>query len=62
MENKVSGEVCVAIAMALYLVQKGPGVHDVESNVLTFNTQAYTGSPWSSKILTLRQTPIVNKK
>ena len=62
MEKKVSGEVYVAIAIALYLCERGDGVHDVESAVLTINKQAYTSSPWSSKTLTLRETPIVNKK
>lgn len=62
MENKVSGEMCVAIATALYLIQKGPGVHDTENAVLTINRQAHASSPWASKVLTLRQTPIVNGK
>lgn len=55
--NKVAeakGDVLAAIAMALHEYQ-GNNVHDVESNVLTFNSN--TCSTWSSKILTLREMP-----
>ncbi len=60
MEKKISGEVYVAIAMALCLCQQDEGPHDVESAVLTFNRKA-TDTPWGSKILTLRQIPTVKK-
>ena len=62
MEKKVSGEVCVAIAMALALCRREDGgPHDVETTALTINRQAYANTPWSSKILTLRQIPVVKK-
>lgn len=52
--TEIKGEVLAAIAMALHEYQ-GNNVHDVESNILTFNSN--TCSTWSSKILTLRETP-----
>lgn len=54
--GKTSGEVFAAIAMALHEMQND--VHDVEDTVLTISKVKRTYSPWSSKIYTLRQTPI----
>jgi Na+-transporting methylmalonyl-CoA/oxaloacetate decarboxylase gamma subunit len=54
-EINVSGEVNVAIAMALHLYYEE--VHDLETSVLTINRISRTYSPWSSKIYGLRQYP-----
>lgn len=51
-----SGEVYAAIAMALHDMQND--VHDIESNVLTIKRERGSYSPWSSKVNTLRETPI----
>lgn len=60
MEKKISGEVYVAIATALFLCQrKDDGPHDVENTTLTIKSNV--GSAWSSKVLTLRQIPTVKK-
>jgi hypothetical protein len=53
--DKVSGEVAAAIAMALY--QLNEEVHDLEHGVLTFGNAGRLYSPWSSKIYGLRQAP-----
>lgn len=57
--GKTSGEVYAAIAMALHEMQND--VHDVEDTVLTISKVKRTYSPWSSKIYTLRETPIRKK-
>lgn len=49
------GEVYAAIAMALHEMQND--VHDVEKTVMTITKTRQSYSPWSSKILTLRQIP-----
>ncbi len=54
--GKTSGEVYAAIAMALHEIQND--IHDIEETVLTISKVKRTYSPWSSKIHTLRQTPI----
>ena len=54
--GRTSSEVFAAIAMALHEMQND--VHDVEETVLTISKVKRTYSPWSSKIYTLRQTPI----
>jgi hypothetical protein len=54
-EDKISGEVNAAIAMALYMYQND--LHDYENAVLTMQRVSRTYSPWSSKIYTLRKSP-----
>jgi len=54
----MSGEVNAAIAMTLHLYQSE--LHDYENTVLTIQKVSRTYSPWSSKIYTLRKTPIKN--
>ncbi|MDR2147835.1 MAG: OadG family protein [Tannerella sp.] len=48
-------EVFAAIAMALY--ESEEEVHDLESNILTFNNLE-SPSPWSSKVLEMREVPV----
>jgi len=57
-ENQTPGEVFAAIAMALH--EEMEDVHDVEETVITLNMedQQQTSSPWSSKTLLMRHTPI----
>ena len=50
-----SGEEIAAIAMALY---EHLNTHDIEETILTINKVKRTYSPWSSKIYTLRETPM----
>ena len=52
--GKASDEIA-AIAMALH--EHFNDTHDIENMVLTFKRVNYAGSPWSSKVLTLRQNP-----
>ena len=54
-ENKISGEVNAAIAMALYLYSSE--IHDQENPVITMIRVSRTYSPWSSKIYGLRKLP-----
>jgi hypothetical protein len=49
------GEVCVAIAMALYMYSSE--LHDQENPVITMIRTSKTYSPWSSKIYSLRRIP-----
>lgn len=53
--GELSGEVLVAIGMALYELNED--AHDIESTVLTINKVQRTYSPWSSKIYGLRELP-----
>ncbi|MDD2293269.1 MAG: OadG family transporter subunit [Bacteroidales bacterium] len=57
----IAGETYAAIAMALHLYNEQNSSHDEESLVVTMAHTDRSYSPWSSKIYTLRQTPIVNK-
>ncbi|GHT79156.1 hypothetical protein AGMMS50262_22540 [Bacteroidia bacterium] len=50
-----SGDVYAAIAMAIY---EATELHDEENTILTIKNTARNYSPWSSKIYTLRETPI----
>ena len=54
--GEAPGEIFAAIAMAMYEMQSD--VHDVEDTVLTFTRVKRSYSPWSSKIYTLRETPL----
>ena len=53
------GEIYAAIAIALHLYQSD--IHDLENMVITIDREDKIYSPWSSKIHTLRQTPVINK-
>lgn len=55
--SEISGEVCAAIALALYQYEND--LHDHEDTVLTIEETQRRYSPWSSKIYTLRQVPQV---
>jgi Na+-transporting methylmalonyl-CoA/oxaloacetate decarboxylase gamma subunit len=57
-ENQTPGEVFAAIAMALH--EEMEDVHDVEEMVITMNMedQQPAASPWGSKSLMMRHTPI----
>ena len=46
----------IIIAMAMHEMQSD--VHDVEDTVLTITRVKRSYSPWSSKIYTLRETPL----
>ncbi|MDR1764448.1 MAG: OadG family protein [Dysgonamonadaceae bacterium] len=50
-----SGEVIAAISMAIY---EATELHDEEHTILTIKKSASSYSPWSSKIYTLRHTPV----
>lgn len=53
--GELSGEILVAIGMALYELDED--VHDIENTVLTIQKVKRTYSPWSSKIYGLREIP-----
>ncbi len=53
--GELSGEILVAIGMALYELDED--VHDIENTVLTIQKVKRTYSPWSSKIYGLRELP-----
>lgn len=53
--GELSGEVLVAIGMALYELNED--AHDIENTVLTIQKVKRTYSPWSSKIYGLRELP-----
>lgn len=59
--SNVDEEIVAAIAAAVYLYQNGQsvdsGIHDVESNILTFNQDLLRNSPWGARNLTLKQDP-----
>jgi len=50
-----SGEIYAAIAMAIY---EATELHDEENAILTIKRSVSSYSPWSSKIYTLRETPL----
>ena len=54
--GEAPGEIFAAIAMAMHEMQSE--VHDVEDTVLTITRVKRSYSPWSSKIYTLRETPL----
>ena len=54
--GEAPGEIFAAIAMAMHEMQSD--VHDVEDTVLTITRVKRSYSPWSSKIYTLRETPL----
>ena len=54
--GEAPGEIFAAIAMAMHEMQSD--VHDVEDTVLTVTRVKRSYSPWSSKIYTLRETPL----
>ena len=54
--GEAPGEIFAAIAMAMHEMQSD--VHDVEETVLTITRVKRSYSPWSSKIYTLRETPL----
>ena len=54
--GEAPGEIFAAIAMAMYEMQSD--VHDVEDTLLTITRVKRSYSPWSSKIYTLRETPL----
>ena len=58
-DGTVNEEIIAAIAIACHLYQNGvdSGIHDVESNVLTFNKDLLRNSPWGARTLTLKQDP-----
>ena len=58
-DGTVNEEIIAAIAIACHLYQNGvdSGVHDVESNVLTFNQDLLRQSPWGARTLILKQDP-----
>lgn len=60
--GKVSAEVYAAITAAVYRYIQDNEAHDHEDTVLTINKVSRAYSPWSSKIHTLRETPVVVKK
>lgn len=57
--GEAPGEVIAAISMALHEAQGAD--HDVEETILTISRVKRSYSPWSSKIYSLRQTPVVKK-
>jgi Na+-transporting methylmalonyl-CoA/oxaloacetate decarboxylase gamma subunit len=59
MEEQSSGELNAAIATALYFYSTK--MHDYESMKITINRVSRNYSPWSSKIYSLRQWPVVTK-
>lgn len=54
--GEAPGEVFAAIGMAMHEMQSD--VHDVEDTILTITRVKRSYSPWSSKIYTLRETPM----
>lgn len=54
-----SGEIFAAISMALY--EMSDDNHDIENTVLTIRKVQRRYSPWSSKIYSLRETPVLKK-
>ena len=59
-EEQSSGELNAAIALGLYLYSSQ--LHDIESMKLTINKVSRTYSPWSSKIYSMRQWPVISRK
>jgi Na+-transporting methylmalonyl-CoA/oxaloacetate decarboxylase gamma subunit len=56
--EETSAEVYAAIATALHLYQTENEAHDLENTILTISKVTRNYSPWSSKIYTLRETPV----
>lgn len=58
-DGAINEEIIAAIAIACHMYQNGvdSGIHDVESNVLTFNQDLLRNSPWGARSLTLKQDP-----
>jgi len=54
-DEKLSGEVAAAIALAMSLYYKE--IQDTEDSVLTIKKIAHRYSPWSSKIYAMRNLP-----
>ena len=54
-----TGDIYAAIALALNLYQND--IHDFENMRVTIDREDKIYSPWSSKIQTLRQTPVIKK-
>lgn len=57
-EEDQSAEQLAAVSLALDLYFRELEIHDYEYTVLTRNEMPKAYSPWSSKIYTLRQTPV----
>lgn len=53
-KEEIAGEVCAAIAMALYYYNNQN--HDNESSIITIKKKNNEYSPWNSKIYNLRKT------
>jgi Na+-transporting methylmalonyl-CoA/oxaloacetate decarboxylase gamma subunit len=53
--TQTAGDIYAAIAMAIY---EATELHDEENTILTIKNTARSYSPWSSKIYTLRETPV----
>ncbi|MBR6541544.1 MAG: OadG family protein [Bacteroidales bacterium] len=60
--GRVSAEVYAAVSAAVYRYIQDNEAHDHEDTVLTINKVSRAYSPWSSKIHTLRETPVVIKR
>ena len=54
-----SGEIFAAIAMAIH--ELNDEHHDFESSILTIKKAQRNYSPWNSKVLSLRQNPVIKK-
>ncbi len=52
-KDKIMGEECAAIAMAIYYMQSQN--HDEEAHIITIKKKNYEYSPWNSKIYGLRK-------
>ena len=59
--GNIDEEIIAAIAIACHMYQNGIDntIHDVESNVLTFNQDILHNSPWGSKGLMQKQDPAI---
>ena len=60
--GRVSAEIYAAVSAAVYKYMQENEAHDHEDTVLTINKVSRSYSPWSSKIQTLRETPVVIKR
>lgn len=57
-QEEISAEVFAAITAALHAYFEDEEAHDYEHTILTIDKVTRNYSPWSSKIYTLRETPI----
>lgn len=57
-EDEISAEIFAAISAALHTYMEDEEAHDYEHTILTIDKVTRNYSPWSSKIYTLRETPI----